>query len=75
MLTTNLVKYSAMAILKISEFSSFPSDTSLVTLLDSESFRVAIALIVVADVCIPHSCRCSTRMDNFNNNNLYFIKN
>ena len=33
------------------------------TLLDSESFRVAIALRVGADVCIPHSCCCDGRMD------------
>ena len=33
------------------------------TLLDSESFRVAIALRVGADVCIPHSCRWGGRMD------------
>ena len=33
------------------------------TLLDPESFRVAIALRVGADVCIPHSCRCGGRMD------------
>ena len=31
--------------------------SSLGTLLDSESFRVAIALTVGADICIPHSCR------------------
>ena len=37
--------------------------SSLGTLLDSESFRVAIALRVGADVCIPHSCRCGGRMD------------
>ena len=30
--------------------------SSLRTLLDSESIRVAIALRVGADVCIPHSC-------------------
>ena len=33
------------------------------TLVDPESFRVAIALRVGADVCIPHSCRCGGRMD------------
>ena len=33
------------------------------TLLDSESFRVAIALRVDADVCIPHSFRCGGGMD------------
>ena len=33
------------------------------TLLDPESFRVAIALSVGADVCILHSCRCVGRMD------------
>ena len=37
--------------------------SSLGTLLDSESFRVAIALRVGADVCIPHSCHCGGRMD------------
>ena len=37
--------------------------SSLGTLLDPESFRVAIALRVGADVCIPHSCRCGGRMD------------
>ena len=37
--------------------------SSLGTLLDSESFKVAIALRVDADVCIPHSCRCGGRMD------------
>ena len=31
------------------------------TLLDSESFRVVIALRGGADVCIPHSCRCGAR--------------
>ena len=37
--------------------------SSLGRLLDPESFRVAIALRVGADVCIPHSCRCGGRMD------------
>ena len=37
--------------------------SSLGTLLDSESFKVAIALRMGADVCIPHSCRCGGRMD------------
>ena len=37
--------------------------SSLGTLLDSESYGVAIALRVGADVCIPHSCRCGGRMD------------
>ena len=37
--------------------------SSLGTLLDTESLRVAIALRVGADVCIPHSCRCGGRMD------------
>ena len=37
--------------------------SSLGTLLDSESFRVAIALRVGADICIPHSCRCGGMMD------------
>ena len=35
---------------------------SLGTLLDSESFRIAIALRVGADICIPHSCRCGRMM-------------
>ena len=37
--------------------------SSLGTLLDYESFRVAIALRVGADVYIPHSCRCGGRKD------------
>ena len=37
--------------------------SSLGTLLDSESFRVAIALRVGADVCVPHFSRCGGRMD------------
>ena len=37
--------------------------SSLGTLLDTESLRVAIALRVGTDVCIPHSCRCGGRMD------------
>ena len=37
--------------------------SSLGTLLDSESFRLAIALRVGANVCIPHSCCCGGRMD------------
>ena len=37
--------------------------SSLGTLLDPESLRVAIALRVGADDCIPHSCRCGGRMD------------
>ena len=36
---------------------------SLGTLLDSKSFRVAIAFRVGDDVCIPHFCRCGGRMD------------
>ena len=36
--------------------------SSLGTLQDSESFRVAIALRVGIDVCIPHSCRCGGRI-------------
>ena len=32
-------------------------------LLDSESLKVAIALRVGADFCVPHSCRCCGRMD------------
>ena len=32
--------------------------SSLGTLLDYESFRVAIALRVDADICVPHSCLC-----------------
>ena len=39
------------------------SVSSLGTLLDPESFRVAIALRVGADVCIPYSCCCGGRMD------------
>ena len=37
--------------------------SSLGTLLDSEVFRVAIAIRVGADVCIPHSCPRGGRMD------------
>ena len=37
--------------------------SSLGTLLDPESFRVAFALRVGPDICIPHSCRCGGRMD------------
>ena len=37
--------------------------SSLGTLLDSDSFRVAIALRVGADVCISHSCNSGGRMD------------
>ena len=36
---------------------------SLGTLLNSVSFRVATALRVGTDVCIPHSNRCDRRMD------------
>lgn len=36
---------------------------SLGTLLDPESFRVAIALRVGAEVCVSHSCRCGRLMD------------
>ena len=36
---------------------------SLETLLDSETFRLAIAHRLGADVCIPHSCRCGGKMD------------
>ena len=36
--------------------------SSLRILLDPEIFRVAIALRVGTDVCIPHSCRCGGRM-------------
>ena len=37
--------------------------SSLGKLLDSESFRVAIALREGADLCSPHSCRCDGSMD------------
>ena len=37
--------------------------SSVGTLLDSDSFRVAIALRVGVDVCIPHSCRCGGRIN------------
>ena len=37
--------------------------SSLGTLLDSESLRVAIALRVGTEVCIPHFCRCGGRRD------------
>ena len=37
--------------------------SSLGTLVNPERFRVAIALRVGADVCIPHSSRCGERMD------------
>ena len=37
--------------------------SSLGTLLDSESFRVVIALRAGGDVYIPHSCRFGGRMD------------
>ena len=33
------------------------------TLMDPESFRVAVALRVGADVCRPHVCRCGRNMD------------
>ena len=36
---------------------------ALGTLLDSETFRVAVALRVGAAVCEPHVCRCGRRMD------------
>lgn len=36
---------------------------TLGTLLDPESFRIAIALRVGATVCEPHACRCGRRMD------------
>ena len=36
---------------------------SLGTLLDPETFRVAVALRVGAVVCEPHSCRCGRLMD------------
>ena len=36
---------------------------SLGTLLDSETFRIAVALRVGADVCEPHKCRCGRMMD------------
>ena len=36
---------------------------SLGTLLDSETFRVAVALRVGAAVCELHTCRCGQRMD------------
>ena len=39
--------------------------SSLVKLLDSESFNAATNLRVGADVCIPHSFRCSWRMGNW----------
>ena len=37
--------------------------SSVGTLLHPESFKVAIALRVGADICIPHFCRCCGRID------------
>ena len=37
--------------------------SSLGTLLDSESFRVAIAFKKGTDISIPHYCDCSGRLD------------
>ena len=36
---------------------------ALGTLLDSESFRIAVALRVGAEVCIQHTCKCGRAMD------------
>ena len=36
---------------------------SLGTMLEPETFRIAIALRVGADVCEPHKCRCGRMMD------------
>ena len=36
---------------------------ALGTLLDPESFRVAVALRIGANVCEPHVCRCGSAMD------------
>ena len=33
------------------------------TLLDSETFRISVALRVGAEVCQPHTCRCRKTMD------------
>ena len=41
---------------------ALPTPT-LGTLLDPETFRVAIALRVGSDVCVPHTCRCGRLMD------------
>ena len=41
---------------------TLPTST-LGTLLDPESLRIALALRVGADVCEPHMCRCGRRMD------------
>ena len=45
--------------------------SSLGTLLDPESLRVAIALSVGSDVYIPHSCRCVGRMDSIGLHGLF----
>ncbi|MEL6816546.1 MAG: hypothetical protein AAFP03_17310, partial [Cyanobacteria bacterium J06598_3] len=37
--------------------------TSLGTHLDDDALRVAVALRVGADVCIPHKCRCGSNAD------------
>ena len=36
---------------------------ALGTLLDSETFRISVALRVGAEVCQPHTCRCGKKMD------------
>ena len=41
---------------------ALPTPT-LGTLLDPETFRVAIALRVGSDVCVPHTCCCGRLMD------------
>ena len=41
---------------------ALPAPT-LGTLLDPESFRVAVALRVGARICEPHTCRCGRQMD------------
>ena len=48
--------------------------SSLGTLLDSESFRVAITIRVGTDVCIPYSCRCGGRMDSIRGLHGFYCK-
>lgn len=33
------------------------------TLLDLETFRIAVALRVSVDICVPHICQCGQTMD------------
>lgn len=53
--------------------NAFPFST-LGTLLDNNSFRIAVALRMGVQVCVPHTCVCGKEVDSYGHHGLYCNK-